>query len=385
MTKHLRTLGLVGALLGFSFLASASAATPMLDTIPVKTSSADEFTPVSEGPWFSWTQVNHAHPNHADVFVRRGSGHPIKVNEPGRNGDGGGIYGDTLVYSEWKGNWAGNIRMFNLRTHRRSSFPAKVSTRYDEYHPTISGPWVLFTRYIDTSKTTMVLLYSTQTRELRTLGTDSGTHRWVYSGQVNGDYATWGRVTPSGQDVYLYRISAGTSTTVPRTSFAQYNPSVTSDGTLYYGRSGNSCGGAVSLVRYVPGGVATVLHSFHTGIDVGYSYVDERANGSLQVFFGQFNCRHKRSDIYKAIDSYSVSVSKAGSGAGTVTSSPAGIDCGTACQSVFHGGATVTFTANPGSGSVFSGWSDASCGTNPTCAIDVESGVSLTATFDAAP
>src|SRR5262249_38125860 len=156
--------------------------------------------------------------------------------------------------------------------------------------------------------------YNLQSRELRTLGTDSGRHRWVYSGQVNWPYAAWGRVAPGGADVYLYNISTNTNTTVPRDVAEQYNPSVARDGTIYFGRGGRECGAGISLARYVPGGVTTVLHEFPAGTDIGDSYVDERANGSLQLFFGQFNCRQKRSDIYKAIDSYTVSVSKAGSG-----------------------------------------------------------------------
>jgi hypothetical protein len=81
------------------------------------------------------------------------------------------------------------------------------------------------------------------------------------------------------------------------------------------------------------------------------------------------------------IDSYTVEVSKDGTGTGTVQSSPAGIDCGTDCQSIFHGGTTVTLTATPELGSTFVTWSDPACGANPTCPIDVEADVSLTATF----
>jgi hypothetical protein len=386
MTKHAKILGLVAALLGCTFLASASAATPMLNTIGVRTSSVNELLPSSQGTWFSWTQTSPAHPNHPNVFAQNGSGPKIKVNARGTEGAGSGIDGNTLVYYEWKGQWAGDIRKFNLQTHRRSNFPAKVSTRWDEYNPSISGQWVFFTRYFDTSEMTKVLLYNMQTHELRTLGTDSGRHRWVYSGQVNGDYAVWGRVEAGGGgDIYLYRISTNTNTTIPRAVLALYSPSVARDGTVYYGQSGNGCGAAASLVRYSPKGVATVLYDFPAGIDIGPSYIDERTDGSLEVFFSQETCENKHWDIYKAIDSHTLSVSKAGSGTGTVTSDPAGIDCGAACQSIFHGGRTVTFTATPGSGSVFSGWSDASCGTNPTCAIEVESDVSLTATFDTSP
>src|SRR5215471_19184269 len=382
--RHVKVLGLVGALLGCGFLASANAAQPMPDTIPVKTSSADEYAPSSQGAWLSWTQASHAHPNHPAVFVQSGSGPKIRVNAPGTNGEESSIDGQTLVYYEWKGDYAGDIRKFDLRTHRRSNFPAKVSTVWDEYEPTISGPWLLFTRYFDSTQTTKVLLYNMQTHALRTLGTDKGRHRWVYSGQVNGDYAAWGRIRPSGQDdVYLYRISTKTNTTIPRVGFSQYNPSVTSDGTIYYGRSGNACGKTVSLVRYAPGGVTTVLHDYPAGTDVGYIYADEQTDGSLQVLYNQLSCRTHRSDIYKVIDSYTYSISKAGSGTGTVTSDPAGIDCGTACQSVFHGGLLVTLTATPAAGSVFSGWSDPSCGMRTTCGLRLESDFSLTASFDA--
>lgn len=81
------------------------------------------------------------------------------------------------------------------------------------------------------------------------------------------------------------------------------------------------------------------------------------------------------------IDSHTLTVLKDGTGTGTVQSSPAGIDCGTDCQSIFHGGTTVTLTATPDPGSTFVTWSDPACGANPTCPIDVEDDVSVTATF----
>jgi hypothetical protein len=56
-------------------------------------------------------------------------------------------------------------------------------------------------------------------------------------------------------------------------------------------------------------------------------------------------------------------VLKSGLGAGTVTSSPAGINCGVVCVEDFSPGTVVTLTATPAAGSVFGGWS----GTNPDC------------------
>lgn len=384
-----RTSGLLGvAGIALALLAGAAsrsrAAEAALTPTPVKTSAADEYAPAADGPWFSWTESSHDHPNRSNVFVRRGSGSKIRVNAAGTHGAGGGLDGDILVYYEHRGNYAGDVRKFNLRTHRRSNFPSRVSTRWDEYHPTISGPWVLFTRYNSSRNTTKVLLYDTRSSQLRTLGADHG-HRFVYSGQVNGDFATWGRVRPGGQDVYLYRISTKTTTTIPRPVFAQYNPVVTGNGTVYFERSGNGCGAAVSLVRYPLGGPATVLYTYPDGIDGGYGYVDEKEDGSLDWLFGQVSCRTGRWDVYRVSDSHSVSVLKSGSGTGTVSSDPAGIDCGAACEAIFHGGTPVTLNASAEAGSVFVGWSDPACGANPTCEVTVEDDVSLTATFDPSP
>jgi hypothetical protein len=111
-------------------------------------------------------------------------------------------------------------------------------------------------------------------------------------------------------------------------------------------------------------------------------YVDERADGSLQMFYAQVKCRSGRWDIYKVVDSHTVTVSRDGTGSGSVSSDPAGIDCGSTCQATFHGGSTVTLTATADPGSVFSGWSDPSCGMNTTCVVTVEGDVSLTATFN---
>jgi hypothetical protein len=52
-----------------------------------------------------------------------------------------------------------------------------------------------------------------------------------------------------------------------------------------------------------------------------------------------------------------LTVSKTGTGTGSVSSSPAGITCGGTCASSFDYGTVVTLTATPDAGSVFTGWS----------------------------
>jgi hypothetical protein len=62
-----------------------------------------------------------------------------------------------------------------------------------------------------------------------------------------------------------------------------------------------------------------------------------------------------------------LTVEKSGTGQGTVTSSPAGISCGTSCESKtgeFVVGTTVTLTESPQAGSYFEGWFG--CDSEPT-------------------
>jgi uncharacterized repeat protein (TIGR02543 family) len=67
-------------------------------------------------------------------------------------------------------------------------------------------------------------------------------------------------------------------------------------------------------------------------------------------------------------------------GNGKITSSPAGIDCGTTCSAPFNSGTQVTLTATPDSGYQFTGWSGACSGT-ATCTVTVDAAKSVTANF----
>ena len=75
-----------------------------------------------------------------------------------------------------------------------------------------------------------------------------------------------------------------------------------------------------------------------------------------------------------------LSVTDAGGGFGTVTSDPAGIDCGSTCASSFTAGSTVTLTATAASGSTFAGWSGACSGTGD-CTVTMNADHDVTATF----
>ena len=65
-----------------------------------------------------------------------------------------------------------------------------------------------------------------------------------------------------------------------------------------------------------------------------------------------------------------VSISRSGNGTGTITSSPAGIACGSACTALFVGDVVLTAAAGPGS--ALTGWSVPACGTGSTCIVPAE-------------
>lgn len=73
-----------------------------------------------------------------------------------------------------------------------------------------------------------------------------------------------------------------------------------------------------------------------------------------------------------------LTVTKAGTGTGTVTSSPAGIDCGATCFSSFTSGTMVTLTATP---TGFAGWSGGGCSGTGTCVVTLTSDTTVIATF----
>lgn len=83
-------------------------------------------------------------------------------------------------------------------------------------------------------------------------------------------------------------------------------------------------------------------------------------------------------------DSRTLTVRRAGTGAGTVSSSPAGISCGKQCAESFPKGTVIVLKAVAGDGSRFLGWSGACTGTG-RCALTMEHAATVTARFDVLP
>src|SRR5437773_1835419 len=78
---------------------------------------------------------------------------------------------------------------------------------------------------------------------------------------------------------------------------------------------------------------------------------------------------------------FPLTIIRAGSGVGAVTSTPSGISCGASCSANFLSGTAVVLTANPDATSVFTGWSGGGCSGTDPCTVTVTAATTVTATF----
>jgi hypothetical protein len=76
-----------------------------------------------------------------------------------------------------------------------------------------------------------------------------------------------------------------------------------------------------------------------------------------------------------------LTVTKYGTGTGTVTSLPVGINCGSYCSDTYVQGLTIILTATPGAGSFFTGWSGGGCSGIAPCTVTMNANTTVTANF----
>ncbi len=81
------------------------------------------------------------------------------------------------------------------------------------------------------------------------------------------------------------------------------------------------------------------------------------------------------------LKSYQLVVVRQGAGTGSVTSTPAGIRCGSTCTVSRTHGSSVTLRAVASAGSTFTGWSGSGCTGTGSCVVSMTQARSVTATF----
>ena len=198
--------------------------------------------------------------------------------------------------------------------------------------------------------------------------------------------------TPLG--AYTIKPTSGGGSAVTDTALNDYDMSLTAvfnvtvGQTLAVTKSGTGAGTVTSNVGVINCGA--VCSDIYAGSTVTLTAAP--AGGSTFVGWSGSGCSGTGTCVVTVNAAKSVNaqfdlvpqtltVSKNGTGAGTVTSAPAGINCGATCSAAFTAGSSVTLTATPNAGSVFAGWSGGGCSGTGTCVVTMSSARSVTATF----
>src|SRR5207302_1545593 len=82
------------------------------------------------------------------------------------------------------------------------------------------------------------------------------------------------------------------------------------------------------------------------------------------------------------VQRFTLSVTPAGTGSGSVSSNDGAISCPGTCSASYTSGTTVILTATPAGGSTFGGWSGSCAGSSTSCTVTMSGARSVTATFN---
>jgi hypothetical protein len=132
----------------------------------------------------------------------------------------------------------------------------------------------------------------------------------------------------------------------------------------------------------------TLTHDYSQNVDVGnvtmYMISDLVPEVTYYFAVTAYDTSGNESDFSNEVsmEQYVLTITKGGTGSGTVTSALIGIDCGSDCREAYKNGMVVTLIATADTGSLFTGWSGMVCAGNGQCALTVNSDTTITANFD---
>ncbi|HSB67815.1 MAG TPA: choice-of-anchor tandem repeat GloVer-containing protein, partial [Candidatus Methylomirabilis sp.] len=205
-------------------------------------------------------------------------------------------------------------------------------------------------------------------------GSDGSFYGTTYGGGA-ANLGTAFRITAEGA-VSTLKSFSGVDGTYPRGGLVEG-----SDGFFYGTTTGGGTSGGGTIFRLSGAGALTTIHAFDGNEGaVPWAGLIQAGDGN---FYGTTSSGGAAGAgvafVLRLVNGLTVTL--AGNGAGTVTSSPDGIDCGATCGADFASGTSVTLTAAPDTSSTFTGWDGACSGSSPTCALAMDQVQTVTATF----
>jgi Divergent InlB B-repeat domain len=354
---------------------------------PVIATRAGEFGVTGTSRWVSWTRSAPGS-YHANVMAKRWGSSPFRVNASGTEGSDGQIVGNKLIYQQYRARRnISDLYVFDLQSRSRRKLGAP-STRHWEYLPKASEGWLLFVRLNLRTGVRQVILMNRRTGGSRVLD-QSGPRGYLQPGQVSGPFAVWMHLSGGKPSrIHVYRIGTRDHRVIPSNRW-DWAPSVTPEGTVYFGRTWKTCGSSFNLMRMPWGGNTSVVKSFRDGLDSGGTSTYYTPEGHIKILYERARCSSPRwgSDIYRYSDDFAVKLTVVrdfqGNSSGTVRSRQSGINCGSDCSQFYEPvpGNTVTLIATPAAGDSFQGWDHPNCpGTGP-CTVPITDAVTVTASF----
>ncbi len=195
-------------------------------------------------------------------------------------------------------------------------------------------------------------------------------------------FSAWGGACSGTASTCTVDMTAAKSVSASfAASVVNYTLSVTDAGTGH-GTVTSSVGGISCTTGTCTASVAsgtTVTLTATPGTDYGFTGWSGACTGTATTCTVTMSAAQS---VTATFFPYTLSVTDAGTGTGTVTSSPSGISCGSGtCSAIFAQDASVTLTATPATGSTFTSWSGACTGTSTTCTVAMSAAKSVTATF----
>ena len=191
-------------------------------------------------------------------------------------------------------------------------------------------------------------------------------------------FAGWSGAGCSGTGTCTFTVTGDTAL---QAAFAANNSLVVAKagngtGTVTSSPSGIACGTTCSQV-FPQGSMVTLTATAGTGSTfTGWSGACSGTGACTVTISGA-----QMVTATFALQQDALSVTKSGTGTGTVTSMPSGIACGPSCSATYDYGTMVTLTATPDTGSTFTGWTGGGCSGTGTCTVTMLAAASVEAKF----
>ncbi len=190
----------------------------------------------------------------------------------------------------------------------------------------------------------------------------------------------------SGTGTCSVTLNENKTVTATFAAIPNYTLSVGKNGTgsITSNPSGINCGSTCSY-SYPQGELVTL--SANPGAGYTFSHWSGSCSGTDTCMVTMNSAKSVTANfavIPVVPSNYSLTVSLAGTGSGSVSSAPGGINCGSACSAEYSDGANVSLYATASENSTFAGWSGACTGSG-SCSVSMTEAKTVTATFTAAP